>query len=642
MATKQFQMTIAHKKVLSSQMDLWLRWLICSGLILFLTVLPFHLVIKKIIPGPIGTYWKEVLLASLILLWLMRCLINRQLLLSHTSMDRALLLYLGLLLVRLITDRSGMVASWGFYISVLYLPIFWLITTSIPGKLSWILGFAGLLVGIGALVASGGIAEFILDKTLWPSFELIQRQGFPDVYVYATHLRRVYFIFDSPTTLANTLAIILPLGLALTLVSRHIVSRILSAIASALIAICILFTFSRGIWVSIIISILIMAFLTNQVLTKWKIWIGFITGFAGVLLIGWLALKLGPTRQNPDYKGIAELTSSAFHSVTVLKLDSDLPKMNPTTGQVTTQIWSIYDPIANQEDTRDVIYMHPPQKGKTEVTYQITVPTNGALRFAIAMSPDVWSPEKGDGASFQVFISNTQVKDAGQFIFTRYINPKINPSDRRWRNFFVDLSPWEGQSVYISLVVDCGPSGNWDYDWAGWANLSLVEVEKRVFNTLPGAADEISGQHAASILDWRNDETNQDRLAAWNLSLNTWLSAPLWGKGLGTTGVAALNTQPERALVTESQLLKALTELGIPGILIFTYLWFEIARLSIHSYRKGATTNQKMVILGLMTCLMITFIEGCVYQNLEVKQVNAYFWTLVGLTALFMQENKSE
>jgi hypothetical protein len=38
-------------------------------------------------------------------------------------------------------------------------------------------------------------------------------------------------------------------------------------------------------------------------------------------------------------------------------------------------------------------------------------------------------------------------------------------------------------------------------------------------------------------------------------------------------------------------------------------------------------------LLGVLTSLLIVFIEGLVYQNLEVKQVNAYFWSLVGTLA---------
>ena len=138
-------------------------------------------------------------------------------------------------------------------------------------------------------------------------------------------------------------------------------------------------------------------------------------------------------------------------------------------------------------------------------------------------------------------------------------------------------------------------------------------------------------------MDWARDETNRDRLAAWNLAFNAWRTAPLWGQGLGTTGAAALRTQPERAFVTESQVLKALVELGPLGLLSLGYLWFQIARVGYCAYRATNHTPgdplQQTLLLGILTSLLVVFIEGLVYQNLEVKQVNAYFWTLVGTLA---------
>jgi hypothetical protein len=35
----------------------------------------------------------------------------------------------------------------------------------------------------------------------------------------------------------------------------------------------------------------------------------------------------------------------------------------------------------------------------------------------------------------------------------------------------------------------------------------------------------------------------------------------------------------------------------------------------------------------------VVFIEGWIYQNLEVKQVNAYFWTIVGMVAYLAKPN---
>jgi hypothetical protein len=38
--------------------------------------LPFHLVVKRLLPDPIGAYWKEILLGVLVVLWAIRCLLH--------------------------------------------------------------------------------------------------------------------------------------------------------------------------------------------------------------------------------------------------------------------------------------------------------------------------------------------------------------------------------------------------------------------------------------------------------------------------------------------------------------------------------------------------------------------------------------
>jgi O-antigen ligase len=107
----------------------------------------------------------------------------------------------------------------------------------------------------------------------------------------------------------------------------------------------------------------------------------------------------------------------------------------------------------------------------------------------------------------------------------------------------------------------------------------------------------------------------------------------LWGQGLGTTGAAALRSEPERAFVTESQVLKSLTELGILGLVVFAYLWYRIGRTGFSSLIDASDRYRQVLLLGIFTSLLIVFIEGFVYQNLEVKQVNAYFWVLTGMLA---------
>jgi O-antigen ligase len=222
----------------------------------------------------------------------------------------------------------------------------------------------------------------------------------------------------------------------------------------------------------------------------------------------------------------------------------------------------------------------------------------------------------------------------------RYINPKHNPSDRRWRNFLVDLSPWAGRTVNLSLITTGGPADDWTFDWGGWAELQVVSVEPDVFASARSKNAVL--RHTTSILDWVRDETNRDRLAAWRQALGAWRGAPLWGNGLGSTGVAALRTHPESAFVTESQVLKALVELGLPGLLALGFLWFQIGRVGLRAYRTADDPTRQTLLLGILTGLLIVFIEGWVYQNLEVKQVNAYFWTLVGTLAFLARGRNSD
>jgi len=609
--------------------------LMVGGLALFLLLLPFHLVVKKLTPCPVGTYWKEILLGVLVVLWSIRYLRERRLLLTGTALDGAVLIYLGLLLLRFAWDRSGWVGAWGLYVSVLYLPLFWLVPTTLRCRPARTRVLMTLLVGVGALVALGGLAEFVLDIPLWPSDEMVQRQGFPDVYIYGTHIRRVYFTLDSPTALANTLAMLLPLALPLLVICQRFLARLTVGLAAALMAVCVIVTFSRGIWVATVVSVSVMGVLSGFVRRRWK------TSLAvGGGLIA-LACVLVPVTQHvggggSTFEGVVELSPASYWTAPVTEVSRELMSTAPMHGQAIREIWSLLDPITAQDDVRLVMCQHPPQSGKDEIVYSVQVPEAGALRFAIALSPDTWSPEKGDGASFQIYVAEPDAPQEGQSVFVRYINPKHNPSDRRWRNFLVDLSQWAGRVVHVSLLTEAGPAGDPSFDRAGWAELQIAVVDPDYFAS--SQTDNAILRHASSITDWSRDETNRDRLVAWSLAFNAWREAPLWGQGLGSTGVAALRTQPEGAFVTESQVLKSLVELGPLGLLALAYLWFQIGRTGYRTYRAAGDPTEKMLLLGILTSLLAIFIEGWVYQNLEVKQVNAYFWVLVGTLAFLARQ----
>jgi hypothetical protein len=91
------------------------------------------------------------------------------------------------------------------------------------------------------------------------------------------------------------------------------------------------------------------------------------------------------------------------------------------------------------------------------------------------MSPEVWSPNKGDGVEFNIYIRTKIEPNVLYRVYNRYIDPKNNLDDRRWFDETVDLSRYGGQSVEIILETLPGPNQNNNYDWSAWSNPVLID-----------------------------------------------------------------------------------------------------------------------------------------------------------------------
>ena len=614
------------------KLSLWLDRSLAIGMVLFIIGLQFHLVIKRVVPGPIGTYWKEILLGILLILWIVRAFLVRQIPIERTLLNLAVLSYAGLIIIRFILDGATQVAWWGLYFSILYLPLVFLVPSILKQYPNTLTRFIGILVGLGGVIALGGTIEFILNRPLWPSADLTSLQGAPDAFIYGTHLRRVYFVFDSPATLANTLALVLPLSIFMFFHTRRIDLRIASGIAAILIFACILFTFTRGIWVALLLAAVAIIVLRLFVEGKPRSLLPGL-GIAAAAIALLLIVQMMRRTTTITNRYTIELSTKSYKQVPLEGTPITLIYKNPQNGKGELQNWTLYDAFDQSNDSRIVLYTPPNAGGPSEVTYQATIPNSGALLFSIALNPLVWRSDRGDGVNFMVVLKDPENQTDDETIFLRYINPKANPSDRRWRNFILDLSEWSGKTVHLSFSTDSGLNSDYGYDWAGWGNLQLVSIpESYVKANLPKPQNPVIAQ-LASIINWTRDESNQARLLAWNIGLSAWFKSPLWGNGLGTTGEAALRTMPGTGFVTESQLLKSLVELGIPGLLIWGFLWFVIAQTALRLYKRTESPDQRMMVLGIFCSLIIVFIEGLVYQNMEVKQVNALFWTLAGMLA---------
>lgn len=112
----------------------------------------------------------------------------------------------------------------------------------------------------------------------------------------------------------------------------------------------------------------------------------------------------------------------------------------------------------------NVLFENP----NTEVTYKMKIPEESSLKFSLALNPEVWSPDKGKGVEFELRLN---ASGNSEKIFSRFIDPKSRPEDRKWHDVEIDLGQYAKKRVAISFITR---SENTDYGWAGWGRPRIV------------------------------------------------------------------------------------------------------------------------------------------------------------------------
>lgn len=146
---------------------------------------------------------------------------------------------------------------------------------------------------------------------------------------------------------------------------------------------------------------------------------------------------------------------------------------NPDDSQVRLDLFR----IDGQEE--GVLFQHSPSSLSVALT-----PSDDSrfLAFRLALDPEVWAPDFGDGVLFQVSVVDG---DTEETVFSRWVDPKNDPEDRRWIDGSVELTPYQGRPVTLVLSTLPGESSN--FDWAGWGALRLADSPDRDLpNLSPG------------------------------------------------------------------------------------------------------------------------------------------------------------
>jgi hypothetical protein len=144
------------------------------------------------------------------------------------------------------------------------------------------------------------------------------------------------------------------------------------------------------------------------------------------------------------------------------------------------------DEITIDYQSRPILYQHP----SSQVTYRLQLPHRAGLHFGLGLDPAVWSPDKGDGVEYNIYVRDPDEPHLFHRLYHRYLDPKNNLDDRRWVDEVVDLSAYGGQMVDLIFEALPGPAGDLSFDWGGWSSPVLVADDLAVSNpTLPGAGN---------------------------------------------------------------------------------------------------------------------------------------------------------
>ncbi len=229
------------------------RWL----LILFALYLPIEYLIRDYLQLlALASVWEELLLVVVItyLFW-QRVLQQTTAIKRDTPLDIFIIMFMavGFLLMSLVSpDKS--IALAGYRIVVEYMLWFFIIIRLVRDDDDFKLLYGGILA-MAFFLSLHGIYQYIIGVPI------------PSSWTTSTEMSvrtRVFSLTGSPNIFGSLLVMTAPLAAAMVYYSRKNINKIIFVAITLLMCACLLFTFSRGAWVGMIVTVIIFALYVDR------------------------------------------------------------------------------------------------------------------------------------------------------------------------------------------------------------------------------------------------------------------------------------------------------------------------------------------------------------------------------------------
>ena len=166
-------------------------------------------------------------------------------------------------------------------------------------------------------------------------------------------------------------------------------------------------------------------------------------------------------------------------------------------------------------------------------------------------------------------------------------------------------------------------------------------------------------EHLLSVTNLQNNVSNLERMNRYRCAYRMFLDRPFFGFGAGTypnafipfqkpeemTRISVTNKGPHppgRGGSAHSEYLRALSESGLPGLLIFLGLILISCKTGIRIFFKSKIFNHRIYALGILFGLLTFFIHGIFNNFLHQGKLAVLFWSLLMvLVNLAQSENKN-
>ena len=244
----------SHSKILSFINRISLRqWV----LVAFALYLPINYVLKNVVSiSALSAGWEEafIIFAALLIIW-RRALRQTDALNRETALDAWLILFMavGFLLMSII-DPYPAIAFEGYRAVVEYMVWFFLIIRLVENDQDMKVLYITVLL-LTAFLAFHGIYQYVIGVEI------------PSSWVSQTEMgvrTRVFSLCGSPNILGSLMVMTAPLWAALIYFCRSTKAKLLALFMTVCCCLTLLFTFSRGAWIGIVVAVVIFALFVDK------------------------------------------------------------------------------------------------------------------------------------------------------------------------------------------------------------------------------------------------------------------------------------------------------------------------------------------------------------------------------------------